>query len=117
MGKPATRIPELIRDWKEIAAEALVDAGMPQERAQEVALQVVRRLCEAYAGQQFYMPVWLSMRITERDRKIAAEVAAGRSPDAVAKAYSLHLTTIYAICRRVAAAELAERQQTLFADD
>ncbi|HEY4145212.1 Mor transcription activator family protein [Pinirhizobacter sp.] len=117
MGKPASRIPELIRDWAEIAAEVLADSGVGKERSQELGLQVVRRVCEAYAGQQFYMPVWLAMRITERDRKIATEVASGRSPDAVAKTYQLHLTTVYAICRRVAAAELAERQQTLFADD
>lgn len=117
MSKPADRIPELIHDWSLIISETLVEQGMDGERAGEVGVQIVRRLCDAYAGQQFYLPIWTAQRISERDRTIATAAERGADIDALAKLHKLHTTTIYAIIRRVAAAETASRQRPLFAAD
>lgn len=117
MAKPADRIPELIRDWSEIASDVLAEQGVGGDQASELGTRIVRRICDAYAGQQFYLPIWTVQRITERDRAIAAAAAKGQDIDALAREHGLHLTTIYAIIRRVTAADVAGRQQPLFGAD
>jgi len=117
MSKPADRIPELIRDWSEIVSDALVEQGVAGEKAQTLGTLIVRRLCDAYAGQQFYLPIWTAQRISERDQAIATAAAAGRDIDALAQQYGLHATTIYAIIRRAGAIEIASRQRPLFDAD
>lgn len=115
MPKPADRIPELIRDWSEIAGDALAEQGVVAgDRAGELGMMIVRRICDAYAGQQFYLPIWTAQRISERDRAIAAAAASGTDIDALAQQHKLHATTVYAIIRRVTAAEINSRQQPLF---
>lgn len=116
MSKPADRIPELIRDWSEIVSDALTEQGVAGERADELGMMIVRRICDAYAGQQFYLPIWTAQRISERDRAIADAAAAGQDIDALASKHQLHATTIYAIIRRVGAAELTSRQARMFED-
>ena len=117
MAKPADRIPELIRDWSEIVSDTLAEQGMPAAQAGDLGTQIVRRLCDAYAGQQFYLPIWTAQRISERDQAIAAAAAAGADIDALAHQHGLHATTIYAIIRRVGAVDVARRQPSLFSAD
>jgi Mor family transcriptional regulator len=117
MGKPADHIPELIREWSEIASTVLVEHGLDDDQAAKLGGLVVRGICNEYAGQQFYLPVWLVQKISERDQTVAQEAARGVTINDIAARHKLTVPTVYAIIRRVAAAEIAQRQRPLFADD
>jgi Mor family transcriptional regulator len=114
MGKPAARVPELIREWTEIASDELREAGVAAGEEDAIALRVVRAICDAYAGLPFYLPVWTAQRIIERDRLIATAIDNGADVAYIARKHGLHLTTVYAIVRRVKAVDIASRQKQLF---
>jgi len=115
MSKPADRIPELIRDWSDIASQVLAESGLvAPEEAQQLGMRVARSICEEYAGLQFYVPVGFAMRTSERDQAIYRASEQGMLPEALARQHKLGLQQIYRIIRRVRAVQIAERQQQLF---
>lgn len=113
MGIRVDQIPILIRDWSEIAATTLVEHGLDRDQAAQVGLDVVRAICNEFAGQQVYLPIWLASHISERDQAIVRD-SANTDISVLVDRYKLHVTTIYAILRRAAHAEIASRQRPLF---
>ncbi|WP_430391111.1 Mor transcription activator family protein [Dyella sp. 20L07] len=113
MTKPAERIPELIREWSEIAGDALASV-LPQEEAERLGGKVALAICEAYAGLQFYIPVNYAHKVTERERAIYREANAGVAPEALSRRYGQSLAHIYRVIRRVRAIDIASRQSDMF---
>lgn len=117
MSKPSELIPEMIRDWSVIAAQALVERlGIEAVVAEELGTEIAMSISNEYAGQNIYMPACAAYKASQRDRAIWAEYNAGgtRNVEYLVKKYGLSYVHILRICARMRHIERVERQADLF---
>jgi Mor family transcriptional regulator len=102
-------MPELLQEWADVIARALMAEGMPRAQADRVAFVCVRDLAVTYGGEQIYFPRAWSLQLSSRDEAIyRAYVDAGGGPAAAKAVARQHKLSERHVQRIVAAAQAAE---------
>lgn len=108
--------PELLADLGDHTEAILAEkAGLPAERAKEVARALIDRMRYNWGGQLIYFPKGESLDIMERDLEIWAKFN-GSNQDALAREYNTSVQTIYKRLRIIREAMIAQNQLDMFGD-
>lgn len=115
--KPADLIPELLKEWAEIAARILVDdAGLSRNESADLGQKIALAIAEECAGSNLYIPVAYAHKIAARDRQIY-DAYNGRNRDEVCQRFGITVHTFYRAKRRVEAVDGPSRNLPLFPSD
>lgn len=107
-----SQAPEFLEDLINYSSGVLVKHGFSAEKANIVAKEISKQMCEEWGGQSIYFPYWLRMEISSRDREIYAKFN-GHNHAELSKKYKRSLQTIYNIVNTIRAEEIARRQKNL----
>lgn len=106
--------PELLLDLADHVAVALVElACMEQERAIQLGREIANRMAIHWGGQNVYFPMGLSIRLSERDRRIFDDFD-GANHSELARKYGVSIQWVYKIVKAVRQEEMARRQGDMF---
>jgi Mor family transcriptional regulator len=111
------RVATFMRELADTIARGVKSrvSELSEGRAVEIGFEIAREACEEYGGQLLYVPKGHALQITERDRSLYEfYMANGRDIVATAKKFEVSMQTAYLRIRLVVAADIAERQGTLF---
>jgi Mor family transcriptional regulator len=96
--------------------EVLVELGLPEDQAGQMADALCRRMMSEYGGEPLYIPKGRSWQLEERYEKIFAEFN-GRNHRQLAKKYNCTVRWIQEIVREAAKRNFERRQSKLFQED
>jgi Mor family transcriptional regulator len=104
--------PEMLMDLYDHTAAAARKAGLSDDAADKLAIEVVDQLGETWAGQQLYFGKGCIMRLRKRDLDIYNEFD-GKNHAELAAKYKVSTVWIYSIIRTVKKQIHADAQQPL----
>jgi|SRR5690606_40480392 len=104
--------PEMLTDLFDTASAAARRAGLNDEEADTMALEIIDTLTEAWAGQQLYFGKGARMRLRQRDLAIYQDFTGDNHAELAAK-YKVSKVWVYAVLRRVNYEINSETQQSL----
>ncbi len=114
MGKQKTRsyAPEFLADLIVYTKCVLIKDDIDDKRADKLAREISKQMCETWGGQLIYFPQGLRLELTERDRDIYTKFD-GHNQAQLSKDYKVSIQTIYRILAYVREEEIALRQGVL----
>lgn len=108
--------PELLADLGDHTADILSSkGGLPNNRAQELARDLVDRMRNNWGGQLVYFPKGDSIDIAERDLELWSKFN-GSNHHILAKEYGMSVQAIYKRLCIIRDALIAEKQIDMFGD-
>lgn len=113
MSDQAPEYPEFLNDLAREIAALLVQRGIEQERADDVALEAAEFVRVRWGGQQIYLPKGVLFELSVRDLQIW-EKWNGRNTLELCREYDLTKQRLYQIIAVGREREIAKRQKTLF---
>lgn len=114
MSKSRSKAPELLTDLSEQVSHALVELlKQDKERADQVGREVAERIASHWGGQNIYVPMGQSIRLSRRDLQVYNDFNGSNHSD-LARKYSISLVWVYKIIKAVRKEEIAKRQGDMF---
>ncbi|HDW3810916.1 Mor transcription activator family protein [Serratia marcescens] len=111
-----TKAPELLVDLAAHTASSIRQVlDVSPEVAEQIGQAVANNMMRVWGGQNVYMPLGMSWKLSQRDRDIFNECN-GRNHHELARKYGVSLQWIYAVVKRVKKEELERVQGNLFDD-
>lgn len=107
------KAPEILGDVAKHAETELVKSGVEQERAQQIGIDIARRIAQVWGGSVIYIPRGLRLKLSERDLKIWQEFN-GFNQQELARKYQVSVQWVYQIVKKMRKEEIAKRQPNLF---
>ncbi|WP_428243000.1 Mor transcription activator family protein [Gynuella sp.] len=104
--------PEMLYNLFDAATRAAQQAGLNDEQADQLAIQIIDELEEHWAGLQLYFAKGTRMRLRQRDLDIYREFSGHNHAELAAK-YKVSIVWVYAIVKRVKDAIHDDAQQPL----
>lgn len=112
-----TKGPELLVDLAEQCAFILVEmAGLEEDVANQIGREVSDRMASHWGGQNIYVPIGLSLKLSSRDRQIYDEFT-GNNHRELARKWGVSMQWIYKIVKAIRKEDLARRQHHLFPEE
>lgn len=98
----------------DVTKRTLVQNGLNETIATELAVEVCDGITEEFVGQLFYVPVQFRAKLAARNRDIYHQHCAGSSMNDLCASFKLSHPRIFEILRKEEALVMAEKQLDLF---
>lgn len=108
--------PELLADLVAHTAAIGVELlKLEPDAAEQFGVELAERMAGHWGGQNLYFPMGLSLQLSKRDKQIYSEFD-GMNHSDLARKYNVSVQWVYKIVKAVRKAEMASRQEDLFAE-
>jgi Mor family transcriptional regulator len=108
--------PQLLADLAEGVRECILEHGVDERVAEDVARKAADRIGQRWGGIEVYIPVGLSFRNAQRNAEIWAKFN-GNNVTALAREYRLTERQVTSILAEQRAIERRRRQGEMFGDE
>lgn len=108
--------PEYLADFLFICTHNLMDAGIEEAKAVDLAHRMAEHMCRNWGKQLIYFPEYDSQERLVRNARIFAECN-GTNFAEIAHDYDLSIQAVYRIYKMVMRDEVSKRQLQIFADE
>jgi Mor family transcriptional regulator len=108
--------PEVLADLAAVLRELLVESGLAEPKAQEIAREAAERIRQHFGGQLIYIPLGLRHEVMKRWNEIWSKWSGPECTPQLAKEYRCSEVHINRIVRHMREVESRARHTELFAE-